>query len=415
VLLESSLHPGRRLRLAYCLNLHAAEDLAGTLEGMRRITLPLRDRLAPCGRFGVGLYLPARVAFALVDPHAGADLETLASFLAAERLDPFTFNAFPFGDFHSAGLKRGVFAPTWCEPERLRYTLAVAEIAARLNPAGAGHVSISTHPGRFGPWAAGEFECAAQHFRLCLLALVEHAAGGGPLLRLALEAEPRAVAGDSQACADLLERLHTVLAAELGRELVERHLGACLDACHSAVEFEDAPRAAALATRTPLGKLQYSSAISLRDPGRHGAAQRALLALDEPRYLHQTTGRRGAELLRVDDLPDLARACQQAGWSWLACDEWRTHFHVPVDLERLGDSGLATTREHAATLLRALVDAPERWGGDELHVEIETYTWDILPGSARGDGDLIAGLAREYAHLLDVLAERGWAVPPEAH
>ena len=35
-------HEGRRVRLAYCLNLHPADDLDGAIGGMRSITLPLR-------------------------------------------------------------------------------------------------------------------------------------------------------------------------------------------------------------------------------------------------------------------------------------------------------------------------------------------------------------------------------------
>ena len=409
--LQHPEHPGRRVRLAYCLNLHAADDLAGTLAGIRRITLPLRDRLAPAGSFGVGLYFPARVALELEG--SPRELGELTAFLHGERLDPFTFNAFPFGGFHAAGLKRGVFAPTWCEPERLRYTQAVARIAGALNPGREGHVSISTHPGRFGPWAAGEFERALELLRSCVATLVQLNEADAPPLRLCLEAEPRAVAGDTAACALSLERLHAALAPEFGRELVERHLGLCLDACHSAVEFEEAHEAVQLATRTPLGKLQYSSAIALREPGRNAAARAALFALDEPRYLHQTTGTRAGEALRADDLPELARACAEPDSPWLSCEEWRTHFHVPVDLERLGcgDSSaaaLGTTREHAAAILRDLLAAPERWGGPELHVEIETYTWDILPGTARGAGDLVGGLEREYGHVLAVLAEAGW-------
>ena len=43
----SPAHPGRAVRLAYCLNLHPADTLEGLLEGLRAITLPLRERRAP--------------------------------------------------------------------------------------------------------------------------------------------------------------------------------------------------------------------------------------------------------------------------------------------------------------------------------------------------------------------------------
>jgi len=409
---ESPDADGLGLRLGYCLNLHAAEDLAGILRGLREVTLPLRERLAPPGRFGVGMYLPEGVALELASPAGESQLDELAAFLAAEGLDPFTFNAFPIGGFHRDGLKRAVFEPTWCDERRVEYTLAVARVAALLNARCGGApgrpLPISTHPGRFGPFEEGELEAVTRNLAHVLRALAELHAQGGPAVRLALEAEPRAVAGDTGELAHLLERLVGDLASELGDEPVRAHLGACLDACHSAVEFEDPRRAVELATGLPLGKLQYSSALALSAPGESPAARARLLALDEPRYLHQTTGRYGGGLLRVDDLPELSEACAAPDSPWLACEEWRTHFHVPVDLEVLGDEGLRTTRDHARAILATLLVRPELWGGDELAVEIETYTWDILPDAARGSGDLVEGLEREYRHVLGELESAGW-------
>src|SRR5678815_2264320 len=63
MLFEHPDHTGKRVRLAYCLNLHPAEDVESLLEGMRTITLPLREQLASESElFGVGLYLPAALA-----------------------------------------------------------------------------------------------------------------------------------------------------------------------------------------------------------------------------------------------------------------------------------------------------------------------------------------------------------------
>ncbi len=405
---ESTKFPGRGLRLAYCLNLHGAEDLGDALQGMREFTLPLKQRLSPERSFGVGMYLPGAVAGELARPEGRGQLEELKEFLLEEQLDPFTFNAFPFGGFHRAGLKREVFEPTWCEQGRLDYTLAVASVASELNSERGGHISISTHPGRFGPWEEGELELATDHFGSCLRGLAALAERGGPPIRLSIEAEPRAAAGDTAQVNALLVHLRDSLAPSLGEDLLKTHLGACLDACHSAVEFEEPAEALELASVLPLGKLQYSSAISLPRPGQSEAARAALLGLDEPRYLHQTTGRKGDRHLRLNDLPELRAACAAADSEWLQCEEWRTHFHVPVDLERLRESGLFTTREHAVAILGKLLGEPTSWGSGELHVEIETYTWEILPGAARGQGDLIAGLEREYSHVLAQLDSAGW-------
>ena len=382
-------HPGRCVRLAYCMNLHAAEDLEGILEGIRSVTLPLRDKLSPPGEwFGVGMYLPFTVADQL---QRSPDLLKLRRFVKQERLDPFTFNAFPYGGFQTDGLKRKVFHPNWLHPLRLAYTRHVARIAAFLHAGVARRVSISTHCGGFG----NEVEDAllVEKLRAAADALAHLKPDLGNSVVLGLEAEPRSNCNDTAAAGALLRRVGDT----------HGNLGLCLDACHSAVEFEE-PRAALAAALSagPLAKLQYTSALRLEAPAKNPAGWRALLDMDEPRYLHQVTARAGKDLRRFNDLDELRRVDPEG------LDELRCHFHVPVDREELG-SGLRTTRGHAEALLDLLLDAPASWGSEELHVEIETYTWDVLPGSARGPGSLVEGLEREYRHVIGRLEARGWA------
>ncbi len=425
-------HPGRAVRLAYCLNLHPARDLAGLLEGMTRITLPLARRFDVHRLregFGVGLWLPADLAMGLTVDAGAGELDRLLEFLGENRLDAFTFNAFPYRGFHDEGLKEAVFRPTWRAPERLAYTLAVAQIARAAREAGpargrsGSHLSISTHSGmlRSAVTGEGDLDLCAENFCLAALAFAELERDSGERIVLALEPEPRSVANDTSELPGLLERVRFRSREVLGRRLgalreesetiVRRHVGACLDTCHAAVEFED-PRAAfenATAAGSPLGKIQFSSALALRGPAARAHARELLLGMDEPRFLHQVTGRGAAGLVRALDLPDLRSAIERDP-RWRACEEWRCHFHVPVDLARVGhgEEGLETTRDAADRALAAALATPNRWGSDELHVEIETYTWSVLPSAARGEGDLVDGLEREYRHVLGELARAGW-------
>jgi hypothetical protein len=140
----------------------------------------------------------------------------------------------------------------------------------------------------------------------------------------------------------------------------------------------------------------------------------------EPVYLHQVTGRKpGADdpdtddpgkgdLVRVNDLPDLQERWEAGDAAWRESAEWRCHFHVPVDLAELGRHGIGTTRRQADELLDLALADPGRWGTPDLHLEIETYTWDVLPAAARGPGDVVDGLEREYAHVIARLARAGW-------
>ena len=413
-------HPGRGLRLAYCINLHPAEDLDGVRAGLERVTRPLAERLGGAGAFGVGPWLPASVAADLARDPAQA-----AALFPCEELDAFTYNAFPFGGFHREGLKAEVFAPGWHQPERLAFTLDVARVALAAAAPGEGHLSISTHTGGHGPaFREGELALAcARELARAALALARLEEEHGRRLVLSLEPEPRSAAGDTLELVLLWRRIRTDgveaaaraegVAPERVAAAVARHLGTCLDACHAAVEFEAPGLAFANATHegAPLGKLQFSSALALPAPAADARGRELLFDLHEPVYLHQVTGRGEHALVRVGDLDELRARWEQGDAALRACEEWRCHFHVPVDLDAPAGAdtgGLATTRAAGDALLRTVLAAPERWGTSDLHVEIETYTWDVLPGSLRGDGELLDGLEREYRHVLALLESEGW-------
>ncbi len=407
---------GAPLRLAYCLNLHPAEDLAGVLAGLRDVTLPLRERVAPGARFGVGPYLAAGLARHLASPAGAADLARLRAFLDEHDLDAFTFNAFPFGGFHAAGLKERVFEPAWDAPERLAFTLDVARVAAALGSR-AEVVSVSTHTGCFGAVAPPREAALARGLLAAARGLAELEDGTGRRVVMSVEPEPGASCGRTDELPRLRDALRAAAAADrdpaASTRALERHLGTCLDACHAAVEFEPPADAlsAARADGAPLGKLQFTSALALTDPSDPDA-RAALLALDEPRYLHQVRARASDERLAAADLPALARALADPGTPWLRAPEWRCHFHVPVDLAAVGEA-LGTTRDAADALLDLVLDPAFDPGTPERHVEIETYTWDVLPAPARTATDLVDGLAREYAHVLARLRAAGWSPAPD--
>ncbi|QDU68066.1 metabolite traffic protein EboE [Engelhardtia mirabilis] len=414
--------PGRAVKLAYCLNVHPAKDLDGVIAGVREVTLPLRERLGAGGPFGVGLYLPASVALPLAAENGAADRARLAEVLADGDLDPFTFNAFPYGDFHAEGLKQGVFRPRWDEAERAAYTVGVARIAAGLQRHDPGHVSISTHAGMHSTeaHAAKAIERCAPGFAAAVAELEELERGGAPRMVLSVEPEPRSCANDTvEWSADVpptVDHVARALGGGYVRERVRRYMGLCLDACHAAVEFENLERAcgAANSVGLPLGKLQFSSALRLPDPGSDESGRERLLALDEPVYLHQVTAKsEGGGVLRCGDIAELAALDEAGRERWNAAREWRCHFHVPVDLAGPleGAGGLTTTLADADQMLGHLLAEPRLWGLDELHVEIETYTWNVLPHEARGTGALVDGLEREYAHVLARIAAAGWEPP----
>lgn len=362
---------------AYCTNVHPCRALADVPQMLDRHALAVRDR---CDfAISVGLWLPEA---AVAAPGAAA---TVADALAARGLSCHTLNAFPFGDFHGARVKEQVYLPDWADPRRLDYTLACARLLAALLPPG-GEGSISTLPLGFKGFdhSAGFSAAASDKLLACALQFAEIEAATGRCIRLAIEPEPCCLLETTAETVAFFDGLFARVAA-LGLEPVaRRHLGVCYDVCHQAVEFEDAREAIAALTTAGIriNKVQVSCAIEVPDP-TDPVQREALAAYVEPRYLHQTFARdAGGTLHRAVDLT----ADLLADASWQARAPWRVHYHVPVDAERIGP--LHTTRGELARALAAIgaLDyAP--------HLEVETYTWPVLPGA--DVIDLATGIARE--------------------
>ena len=69
------------------------------------------------------------------------------------------------------------------------------------------------------------------------------------------------------------------------------------------------------------------------------------------------------------------------------------HFHVPIFVERYGE--LESTQDHLRAVLELVAS------GVTNHLEIETYTWDVLPADLKASP--VDSIAREYEWVLDVL------------
>ena len=385
--------------LTYCLNIHPAETwreveaaLAGPVAAVKRAVSPHR-------RFDVGLRLSARAVEALADPQQRRRLKDI---FRENDYGVLTVNGFPYGPFHGTRVKEEVYQPDWRSPERLRYTNALADIMADLAAAG-DVVSLSTVPGTFKPLGRSAERLMADH----MLAAVAHCMSlereTGVTVALAVEPEPCCFLETvAESVAYFMQFLFSESAlARLGEltgasrneaaAALPRHLGLCYDVCHAAVEFEDPADSIAHLREAgiPVHKLQLSAA--LRIDGVTSAAREALRAFDEPTYLHQVVARGARGLSRMTDLPEaLARGGEGDG------EDWRIHFHVPIFADAL--DGFGTTQDVLIEILelhRRQPIAP--------HLEVETYTWDVLPEHLRRT-PLEQAVARELSWVLDRLS-----------
>jgi hypothetical protein len=316
-----------------------------------------------------------------------------------------TINGFPYGAFHGVVVKQMVYLPDWRDPARHAYTCDLADILAALLPDGATG-SISTVPGAFRPAIRDPADV-----RYMASQLRKHAAylqgireRTGRTIVLALEPEPFCyleTAHDAVAFFErhLFTRAAIVDVAALSgcspaaaEEALRRHLGVCYDTCHGAVLHEDPGGALDELGRAGIriGKLQVTAglevdfaALGSDEEARRGVL-RALRPFADGVYLHQVIAREPGGLYRALDLPE---ALAEAERDPLRPAVWRIHFHVPVFQEVMGPF------RNTQPFLRDLLAVVKRQHVTDT-LEVETYTWDVLPSEYRTES-VADAIARE--------------------
>ena len=380
-------------KIAYCTNVHAGASLAQTRENLERYAARVRRQFSPERPMGIGLWLSAGAARGLIDEAAE---DQLCQWLSDTGLVPFTFNGFPYGDFHQPVVKEKVYQPTWFDRARLTYTQDLARLLHRLAPAGL-EGSISTLPLAWSHPAptSSQLDTAAHLLGELATDLAHLERETGRLIYLCIEPEPGCWI---QRCSDVVEFFQSHLLPQGDESILRRHVRVCHDVCHAVVMCESQRSVLSAYQRAGIevGKVQVSSAVVVDfdqiDPLDRQAAHAQLTSFAEDRYLHQTTiQRQDAELQFFRDLPE---ALQSVGDGSQASGVWRVHFHIPVYLQQFG-----WLRTSQADIIECLQCCPETTGVQ--HFEVETYAWNVLPAELQHD-DLAAGIVEEMQWFSDL-------------
>ena len=398
--------------LTYCTNIHPGEGWREVFANLEKYIPELKARLSPGQPFGIGLRLANLAARELLEGDALAQFQT---WLSEQDLYVFTLNGFPYGGFHHQVVKDQVYAPDWSKQERLDYTLRLVKILAALLPEGMDG-GISTLPLSYKPWLTAQeskhswlLKDASLHLAIVAAEMVRIREETGKLLHLDIEPEPDGLIENAAEVIDfykewLLPIAGACLAERLGisQESAEarllEHVRVCYDTCHFAVEYEDPASVFARfqAAGIRIGKIQISAAVRVMLPG--DSQQRSIVVerlrpFAESTYLHQVIERHVDGTLH--HYPDLVTALPQLEQS-AAC-EWRTHFHVPIFIRDY--QILHSTQDDIVSVLELL-----QKNHACKHLEIETYTWDVLPKEMKID--LLASIQREYEWVLATFALR---------
>jgi hypothetical protein len=390
--------------LTYSTLVHPGDTWEDMWTSLTEYVPKVKARVAPNDPFGVSLRLSAESARTLAG--SPGERDRLRGFLADNDLYLYTVNAFPYGPFKGRVVKEQVYEPDWRSEERAAYTNDVADVLADVvgpetSP------SIQSSPLGFKPNVTGPevVQSYTDHVLGVAAHLVEVERATGRTVTLALEPEPFCFLETTEETVSYFEQhLYSgEAAAELARlagipiseahSALRRHVGVVFDICHQAVVYESIPESLRRLRDAgiPIFKLQEAAALHV--PEVTEAAVEVLARFAATIYLTQTFERNEdgtlTRFLNLDDaLADWARRPGPR--------EWRIHIHVPVFLDDIGP--FRTTRSAIADAL-----AVHRATPLSGQLEIETYTWDMLPDDLK-TGDIVEYVCRELEWVRGELA-----------
>ena len=389
--------------LTYSTLVHPGDTWSEMWDSLNRYVPQVKARVSPHQSFGVSLRLSASSAQTLTGDRG--ERERLKEFLHSHDMYLYTVNAFPYGPFKNRVVKKDVYEPDWSTDLRSAYTMQVADILADV-AAPHVHPSIQSPPLGFKPNVTGPEYVNA--FTRHVISVVAHMVllekRTGRTVTLALEPEPacfletteEAVAyfKDHLYAADSVRSLmtQTGLSKSQAETALRNHLGMVYDICHQAVEYEDIGKSLQALADAGIPVFKLQEAAALRVPVVTQEIVDAMRPFAETVYLTQTVEMRKGKMTRYLNLEDAFAAFERDPGP----REWRTHVHVPVFLESIG--------EHFKTTRFAIEDALKFHKKNKLspQLEIETYTWDVLPDSMK-TGSIVDYVQRELDWVMGQL------------
>lgn len=388
--------------LTYSTLVHPGDNWSEMKNSLVTYVPEVKKRFSPNAPMGVSL----RLAHASVEELLAKPTERvwLKKFLEENQLYIFTVNAFPYGPFKGEIVKEQVYEPDWTTQARTKYTMDIANILAEVTDQSV-EPTIQTAPLAFRPKATSEefIDSFNENIYRVIAHLMALEKKSGHRVKLALEPEPFCFLETiPETVLWFKNNVYSLKAAEKiahysGEPLSEvfgairRYLGVVLDICHQSVAFESIAEDINLLSEAgiPIFKLQEAAALRVDNVTTEIVEE--LKKYTGTIYLSQTTELRDGVTTRFLNLEDAIAAWEREPGP----REWRTHFHVPVFLKDLGP--FQTTRSGIDDALRVHARTPL-----SNHLEIETYTWDVLPEHLK-TGDITEYVVRELEYVRDEL------------
>lgn len=376
-----------KFHLTYCTNIHPGQDWKSTFESIKQHVPGIKSEVSKEQPFGLGLRLSNKASEEL---EMGNNMSDFKQWLDTNHLYVFTMNGFPYGNFHDERVKDMVHAPDWTTNDRLAYTKRLFRQLSELLPEGM-NGGISTSPITYKYWHKTDsaiknaFETGAKNMLEVAFQLHNIENTTGKYLHLDIEPEPDGLLENSEEVlafyADFLVPIGvTYFKQELGVDankaeaIIKKYITVCYDVCHFSLAYEEPIDTFTKfkANDIKVGKIQVSAALKILFNGKNDEKiWEQLSQFNEPTYLHQVTEIIDGKVKTYSDLPLVLEGERNH-------KELRAHYHVPIFLEKYGE--LFSTQDHILKTMQYLKLDPI-----SEHLEIETYTWDVLPVALKQD------------------------------
>ncbi len=375
------MHISKSRHLTYCTNVHPGENWNVTFENIKRFVPKIKNSVASDKKFGLGLRLSNLASQEL---GLNQNLNDFKDWLDKNDIYVFTMNGFPFGNFHATKVKDRVHQPDWSTPERLEYTKRLFLQLSCLLPHGISG-GISTSPISYKHWHESKEKLeevlweGAKNIVLVADELYQLEQRTKQYLHLDIEPEPDGLLENTEEVLVFFEKFLEPTGRKMLAEkyalnysdcdaIIKKYITVCYDICHFSLAYEEPEYTIQKFEKAGIriGKIQISTALkALFNENDSGSIWNALDQFDEPTYLHQVTVKENGTVKTYSDLPDVLVNKN-------SIDELRAHFHVPIFLEKFEQ--LYSTQDHILKVFDILKSKKV-----SEHLEIETYTWDVLP------------------------------------
>tara|TARA_R110002020_G_scaffold62910_1_gene167809 strand:+ start:1853 stop:3058 length:1206 start_codon:yes stop_codon:yes gene_type:complete len=391
------------LHLTYCTNIHPGENWEITFANLKKYVPLIKNAVSDDESFGLGLRLSNKASEELATNN---NLDVFKKWLKENNVYIFTMNGFPYGNFHNERVKDLVHAPDWTTEERITYTKRLADQLAQLLPENISG-GISTSPISYKHWHPSfvdkrtAFKTGAKNLAKIILHLFEIENRTGKYVHLDIEPEPDGLIENSDELIEFFnlylkpiakDYLEQRIAAneQLAEQLIYKYITVCYDVCHFSLAYEEPENTLKMfaSEGIKVGKIQVSSALKiLSNGGDNKKIWESLSKFNESTYLHQVTELVDGKVKTYNDLPVVLENKKDFS-------ELRAHFHVPIFLEEF--DGLYSTQDQILNVVNYLQNE-----NISEHLEIETYTWDVLPENLKTD--LSSSIIREIDWLKNKL------------